>query len=295
MRDPDQMRVDLRARVAAFDVPHPSRVYYKARVAAKASSISLIFPAWNEEDYVERAVARAMDVLPKLTDDFEILIINDASTDRTLEICEALAARNSRIRVISHQVNLKLGGAIRTGLANSTKDIVIYSDIDLPFDLQEVSRAVHLMSYLEADMICAFRFDRTSEGSKRIAYSFLYNLLIRNLFDVAIKDVNFSFKVIHRRVLEAIELKSEGSFIDAEMVVKAIRRGFRVFQMGVDYFPRTRGTSTLASPSVIAKILKELILLYPETRKPPAPQSPVRLPPKVATLTARRSRRVQSG
>ena len=295
MGDPDQMRVDLRARVAAFDVPHPGRVYYKARVAARASSISLIFPAWNEEDYVERAVARATDVLTKLTDDFEILIINDASTDRTLEICEALAARSPRIRVISHQVNLKLGGAIRTGLANSTRDIVIYSDIDLPFDLQEIGRAVHLMSYLEADMICAFRFDRTSEGPKRIAYSFLYNMLIRNLFDVAIKDVNFSFKVIHRRVLEAIELKSEGSFIDAEMVVKAIRRGFRVFQMGVDYFPRTRGTSTLASPSVIAKILKELILLYPETKKPPTPQSPVRLPPKVATLTSRRSRRVQSG
>lgn len=264
-------------------------------MAAKASSITLFFPAWNEEDYVERAVARAMEVLPRVTDDFEILIINDASTDRTLEICEALAAKNPRIRVISHQVNLKLGGAIRTGLANSTKDIVVYSDIDLPFDLDEIGRALHLISYLEADMICAFRFDRTSEGPKRIAYSLIYNLLIRNLFDIQIKDVNFSFKVIHRRVLEAIELKSEGSFIDAELVVKAIRRGFRVFQMGVDYFPRTRGTSTLASPSVIAKILKELVALYPETRRPPSPQTPVRLPPKVAALPSRRSRKVQGG
>ena len=267
----------------------------QAAVAAKASSISLFFPAWNEEDYVERAVARAMDVLPKLTDEFEILIINDASTDRTLEICEALAAKNPHLRTLSHKVNLKLGGAIRTGLANSTKDIVVYSDIDLPFDLDEIGRALHLMSYLEADMICAFRFDRTSEGPKRIAYSFVYNLLIRNLFDVAIKDVNFSFKVIHRRVLEAIELKSEGSFIDAEMVVKAIRRGFRVFQMGVDYFPRTRGTSTLASPSVIAKMLRELVALYPETRQPPLAQNPVRLPPKVAALPSRRSRKVQNG
>jgi hypothetical protein len=263
-------------------------------VTARASSITLLFPAWNEEDYVERAVARAMDVFPRLTDDFEILIINDASTDRTLEICESLAAKNRRIRVISHKVNLKLGGAIRTGLSNSTKDIVVYSDIDLPFDLNEVARALHLMSYLEADMICAFRFDRTSEGPKRIAYSFVYNLLIRNLFNVQIKDVNFSFKVIHRRVLEAIELKSQGSFIDAEMVVKAIQRGFRVFQMGVDYFPRTRGTSTLASPSVIAKMLKELLLLYPETRRPPVPQTPVRLPSKVSALPSRRAK-AQSG
>src|SRR5262249_25522432 len=144
--------------------------------------------------------------------------------------------------------------SIKTGLSASTKDVVVYSDADLPFDLDEIERALHLMEYLEADMICAFRFDRTSEGVKRIVYSYVYNTLIRNLFDVQMKDINFSFKVIHRRVLEAIELKAEGSFIDAELVVKAIRRGFRVFQMGVDYFPRTRGVSTLASPQVILKM-----------------------------------------
>jgi hypothetical protein len=140
------------------------------------------------------------------------------------------------------------------------------------------------MSYLEADMICAFRFDRTSEGPKRIAYSFIYNLLIRYLFGIQIKDVNFSFKMIHRRVLESIELKSKGSFIDAELVVKAIRRGFRVFQMGVDYFPRTRGESTLASPAVIGNLLKELLLLYPETKHPADPIRPVRPPPTVMAL-----------
>lgn len=262
---------------------------------AKASSISLFYPAWNEEDYVERAVSRALDVLPRLTDDFEIVIVNDASTDRTQEISEGLAAQHRQVRVVTHPVNLRLGGAIRTGLSNTTKDIVVYSDIDLPFDLDEVERALHLLSYLEADMICAFRFDRTSEGPKRIAYSYVYNFLIRNLFGIQIKDVNFSFKVMHRRVLEAIELKSEGSFIDAELVVKAIRRGFRVFQMGVDYFPRTRGISTLASPSVIAKMLKELVALYPETKHPPNPQKPVRLPATVSALPSQRRPKVRHG
>jgi glycosyltransferase involved in cell wall biosynthesis len=247
-------------------------------------SISLFFPAWNEEDYVERAVTRALEVLPRLTDDFEIIVVNDASTDRTQEICEGLAAKIPQLRVITHPVNQKLGGAMRTGLSESTKDIVVYSDIDLPWDLRELERALHLMEYLEADMICAFRFDRTSEGPKRIVYSFVYNMLIRALFDINIKDVNFSFKVMHRRVLEAIELKSLGSFIDAELVVKAIRKGFRVFQMGVDYFPRTRGVSTLASPSVILKMVRELAKLYPETRSPPPPVKPMRLPPSVAPL-----------
>ncbi|WP_342375364.1 glycosyltransferase family 2 protein [Myxococcus stipitatus] len=251
---------------------------------AKYPSISLFLPAWNEEDYVERAVSRALEVLPQLTDDFEIIVVNDASTDRTQELAEAMARRIPQLRVITHPVNLKLGGAMRTGLAASTKDIIVYSDIDLPWDLRELERALHLLEYLEGDMICAFRFDRTSEGSKRIVYSFVYNLLIRALFDVQIKDINFSFKVMHRRVLESMELKSQGSFIDAELVVKAIRKGFRVFQMGVDYFPRTRGVSTLASPSVIVKMVKELVRLYPETRTPSAPAQPVRLPPSVQPL-----------
>ncbi|MFZ5470594.1 MAG: glycosyltransferase family 2 protein [Myxococcota bacterium] len=246
---------------------------------AKPPSISLFFPAWNEEDYVERAVTRALTVLGRLTNDFEVLVIDDASTDRTREIAEGLAARHPQVRVISHPVNLKLGGAMRTGLSSSTKDVVVYSDIDLPFDLEELERALHLMTYLEADMLCAFRFDRTSEGPKRILYSFVYNLLIRQLFEVNVKDINFSFKVMHRRVLESIELKAQGSFIDAELVVKAIRKGFRVFQIGVDYFPRTRGVSTLASPSVIWKMVKELASLYAETRAPGEPAQPVRRPP----------------
>lgn len=262
---------------------------------AQSPSISLFFPAWNEEDYVERAVSRAQQVLSRLTDDYEIIIVNDASTDRTQEIAEGLAAQHPQVRVITHPVNLKLGGAMRTGFASSTKDVVVYSDIDLPFDLNELERALHLMEYLEADMICAFRFDRTSEGAKRILYSFVYNLLIRSLFDVHVKDVNFSFKMVHRRVLESLELKSQGSFIDAELVVKAIRRGFRVFQMGVDYFPRTRGISTLASPSVIAKMMKELALLYRETAHPTEPQNPIRLPPQVAPIHSARRSRVGNG
>lgn len=247
-------------------------------------SVSLFMPAWNEEEYVERAVSRAVMVLERLTDNWELLIINDASTDRTRELAEGLAAKDSRIRVITHEVNQKLGGALKTGFSSSTKDIVVYTDIDLPFDLNELERALYLMSYLEADVICAFRFDRTSEGVKRIMYSYVYNLLIRALFDVFIKDVNFSFKIVHRRVLEAIELKSHGSFVDAELVVKAIKRGFRVFQIGVDYFPRTRGISTLASPSVIARIVKELVSLYPEVKTPRPPIRPTRLPPSVMPI-----------
>ena len=244
-------------------------------------SVSLVFPAWNEEEYVERAVARALAVLSRISCDFEIVIVDDASTDRTWEILQALAARHPQLRVLRHPENRKLGGALRTLFASATKDVVVYSDIDLPFDLDEVERAIRLMQYLEADLIAGFRFDRTSEGLRRIVYSFGYNLLIRALFGVRVKDVNFSFKVIRRRVLTALELKSTGSLIDAELVVKTIRRGYRVAQIGVDYFPRTRGISTLSSPAVMVKILRELATLRSEMRA----TSPARSTPALTVVS----------
>ena len=233
----------------------------------ESPSVSLVFPAWNEEEYVGRAVCRALAVLPRVSRDFEIVIVDDASTDRTWELLQELARRHPELRILRHETNQKLGGSLRTLFRAASKDIVVYSDIDLPFDLNEVERAIRLMQYLEADLICGFRFDRTSEGLRRIGYSFGYNWLIRALFGVRVKDINFSFKVVRRSVLEAVDLKSRGSLIDAELVVKAIRRGYRVAQIGVDYFPRTRGVSTLSSPSVIGKILKELVALYPEMRE----------------------------
>ena len=148
------------------------------------------------------------------------------------------------------------------------KEVVVYSDIDLPFDLEEVWRALYLLDFLEADAICGFRLDRTSEGLKRQVYTSVYNFMIRSLFGVRVRDINFSFKVFRRRVLDSISIESSGSFIDAELVVKAIRSGYRVFQFGVDYFPRTYGESSLASLSVIKKMIVDLVRLYPATRHP---------------------------
>ena len=100
----------------------------------------------------------------------------------------------------------------------------------------------------------------------RTVYSFFYNSLVRALFGLAIKDVNFSFKLFKRRVLQSIELKSEGSLIDAELIVKAKNRGFAIQLIGLDCFPRIRDASHLSSPTVIFKIFRELVRLYPEMR-----------------------------
>ena len=113
-----------------------------------------------------------------------------------------------------------------------------------------------------------YRIDRTTEGFRRTLYSYFYNGLIGLLFGWPHRDINFSFKLLRREVLEAVELCSEGSLIDAELIVKAKNLGFVIQQLGLDYFPRSRGSSTLSSPKVILKIFRELLTLYPEMRHP---------------------------
>ena len=126
---------------------------------------------------------------------------------------------------------------------------MLYTDADLPFDMDELPRAVRLLREYEVDIISAYRFDRTGEGSLRAVYTFVYNLLIRALFGVKVRDINFAFKLCRRRIFEHVELESEGSFIDAELIIRATRMGYEIMQMGVDYFPRTRGEPRSARPA----------------------------------------------
>jgi hypothetical protein len=115
-------------------------------------------------------------------------------------------------------------------------------------------------------MVSAYRFDRTGEGLRRAVYSWTYNWLIQLVFGTRLRDVNFAFKLCRRRVLDHIGLSSEGSFIDAELVIRAQRAGYSIVQIGVDYFPRTRGVSTLSSPAVIKGMLIEMVRLRKELK-----------------------------
>ena len=228
-----------------------------------APSLSVVFPMHNEEAYVRRAVAAARKGAGAVSEDFEIVIVDDASTDRTREIAEALSREDTRVRVLHESRRRGLGATLRAGYAAATRELVLYSDADLPFDFGELPRATRLLEYQQADVLAAYRFDRTSEGLLRTVYTLVYSGLVRVLFGLRFRDINFSFKLFRRQLLERIELHSEGSFIDAEFLVRARNAGARIIQMGVDYFPRSQGRSTLASPGVIVGILGEMARLAP--------------------------------
>ena len=231
-------------------------------------SVSLVIPMFNEEESIEHALAWTLDALERHCSDYEVIVVDDASTDRSPELLRQAAEGNSHVKIIRHEVNRKLGGSLRTGFAAATMELVVYMDADLPFDPDDLGRAIRAIELSRADMIAGYRLDRTTEGWLRTVYSYVYNFLIGVLFGWPHRDINFSFKLMRREVLEAIELKSEGSLIDAELVVKAKNLGFVIQQLGLDYFPRTRGRSTLSSPSVILKMLEELVKLFPDMRHP---------------------------
>jgi glycosyltransferase involved in cell wall biosynthesis len=225
----------------------------------KRYSISVFLPAYNEEENIEEAVMNTARVLSEISDDWEVIVVDDASRDRTAEIIDRLAAEIPQVRAIHHEVNTRLGGALRTGFANSTKDLVFYTDADNPIEMNDLKWAVPLMDGV--DFITGYRLNR-DEPIHRKVYSRCYNWLIRLLFGLKVRDVNFSFKLLKQDVLKKCTLRSQGSFIDAELLVEARKYGFKIKEVGVRYFARTRGVSTLASPTVIFKILDELWTYY---------------------------------
>lgn len=238
---------------------------------AAEERLSVVVPVWNEEETIGVTATIARSVLDDLVargeiGSYELVFVDDASTDGSAKLLDDLAARDASVRVVHHERNRGLGGAVRSGLDASTGELVLYTDADLPFDLREIGRLLWIVRSYHADVLSAYRLDRRSEGLRRALYSVVYNLLIRVSLGLRVRDVNFACKLLRRRVLDAVELKSEGSFIDAELMSRADRMGFAIVQVGVDYFARSRGVSTLSSWRTIQGILAEWRALFPEIR-----------------------------
>jgi len=238
---------------------------------AQFDTLTIFYPMWNESETIRRAVSAGLEAGERLVADdeinrFDILIVDDASTDGTGAIADKLAAEDPRVSVIHHPVNRKLGGSLKTGFTRASGHLILYTDADLPFDMAEVSKAVRLLRIYDADIVSAYRLDRTGEGPRRLVYSYAYNQMIQLLFGLRLRDMNFSFKLCRRSVFDHVELKSEGSFIDVELLARAQRLGYQIVQFGVDYFPRTRGISTLSSNAVIAHLVSEMIGLRSELK-----------------------------
>ena len=236
-------------------------------------SLSIFLPMFNEEENIRPASATAQDDVrvdarrSGQIRSYEMIVVDDASTDATGKIADELAAADPHIRVVHHPVNRKLGGAMKSGFAAATGELILYSDADLPFDMDELIKAVRIQRLYDADIVSVYRHDRTTEGFVRAVYTHAYNVLLWLLFGLRIRDVNFSFKLCRRAIFDQIDARRARAASSTPSCSSGPSgSGFRIMQFGTDYFPRIRGTSTLASPGVIVTIVSEMRSLRRELK-----------------------------
>ncbi len=228
-------------------------------ISAGADSLSVFFPCYNEQDNIRRVYESAAKVLGNLGVDYELILVDDGSTDQTPQIVEAIAAADPRVKLVHHPANLGYGAALQSGIRAATKTLVFYTDGDGQFDLSELPPLLPLMR--RYDGVSCFRLDRR-DGLHRKFNAWCWTRLVCLLFRMEFKDINCAFKLFKRRVFDGMELRSAGALINAEILARATRRGYAITQVGVHHFPRTRGRPTGAHPRVIFRAFRELVKLH---------------------------------
>ena len=219
-------------------------------------SLSVFFPAYYDEKNIDKVVHKAVEVVESMNPkDYEIIIIEDGSPDKTGEVADALAVLYPKVRVIHHPKNLGYGATLRDGFLNAKMDYVFYTDGDNQFDLDEMKKFVALIPF--SDIVVGYRKEKQYSLYRKFT-SLCYNYLLRLIFDIHYWDIDCAFKLFKADLFKKIEIKSIDAFIDAEIMLKAEQLGYTVTELGVKHLPRVDGISTGARPSVIFRTIKEV-------------------------------------
>jgi glycosyltransferase involved in cell wall biosynthesis len=225
----------------------------------RLSGISVFLLAYNEEGNIKRVIDGFKAELPKLTDDYEIIVVNDGSSDRTGRIAECMAAADCHVRVVHHTVNRGYGAAVISGINAASKEYVLLSDGDGQFDPADFSRlAAKVWNY---DVVVGRRVRRADPFMRRLNGK-AWSILMRLLFGLQITDVDCGFKLFRREMIANLQLEAKGAMITTELMAKLAGRGARITEVGVRHLPRMAGEQSGNSLRVIGRAFKELPALY---------------------------------
>lgn len=227
-------------------------------------TLSIVVPLYNEEQGITQLITAIFSELSADPDFLELVLVEDGSDDRTAETVLKLAELEPRIRMLRHERNRGLGAAIRTGLEAAAGDLILYTDADIPFDFTLIPQLITLAG--NERVIVGYRTNR-GEGVRRWILTKGYNIFCRFVLGLRFRDVNFACKLIPRRAVRGMRLSSEGSFIDAEILLECQRQGFAINEIPLTYYRRTRGLSTLSRPMVIVGILVEMARYFLRPRE----------------------------
>ncbi len=222
--------------------------------------MSLVFPAYNEEDSLERLVAEADAAAKKLLKDYEIVVVDDGSVDRTPQVLEKLKEKYPSLVVYTHSPNKGYTAALRTGFTNAKKELIFYSDADNQFKMDEIELLLPLVE--ENDIVVGYRKDR-QDPWLRIFVSRCFNIMSHRIFKFPVRDVDCAFKIFKREVFDKIKINSEHFLVDTEIMAKAVVFGFKVAEVGVTHLPREAGETTV-KPTDVIRTIQGMIKLHKE-------------------------------
>lgn len=224
-------------------------------------TVSLVIPAYNEEDVIEETVSIFSDDLQRLTDQHEIIIVNDGSSDRTAEIAERLSRVNPNIKVIHNPKNLGSGKSLLAGFKECRYDFVVTDFADRPFDVKELENILSIFDDRPIDFVVVVRKNRSANPAYRKITSFVNYLLIRLLFNAKIGDFQF-VQIYKRKIIEDVDVRSTRTFVPPELIMRLLDRGYKVYEYETDFLPRTRGRPKCGSPRIIMKTLFEMFRFW---------------------------------
>lgn len=204
-------------------------------------SLSIFFPAFNDAGTIASLVIRAVQVASKLTDDFEVIVVNDGSADVTASIVDELAENYPQVRAVHHPHNRGYGGALRTGFATATKEWVAYTDGDAQYDPAEFALLWARISP-DVDLVNGYKIER-SDPWYRVVIGTLYHHTVKFLFRLQVRDVDCDFRLMRRSIFDRVQLEKSTGVICLEMMRKIQAAGFRIVEVPVHHYHRTHGRS----------------------------------------------------
>lgn len=233
---------------------------------AKLAELSVFFPFWNEEKNVKRVVEDAIPVVKSVARKWEIILVDDGSTDKTLSIARSLEKKYKNIKVVSHKPNRGYGAALRDGLIASKYEYIVFTDGDGQFDFSQVNLFIEKIH--NHDMVIGFRKKRRdTKIFIRLLLMYLLKIWDFILFRFYVKDIDCGFKMFKKETVEKLSpLRSEGAMITTEILAKAHAKKLSIAQVGVDHFPRKHGEQTGANLQVIVRAVFESLILWWDIR-----------------------------